>query len=209
MAHDQPTYASVPGIRVFGMMCVKPDGSLNSGIQRPLPPKRNQYFQSQLAYYQRFKKHTLSKLAAQQKTNEQQQQQSLNPIPSESSDFTTRGIHIVSSVEPENREDNLNESSEEIPSSTYDSVSSSFGSTTFTPTDTMSTESQTATITTNSISRNKRATDHEIHQPAIQNHFEIDDIEQFESSRRSKENDDWPNIPWNEISQQIRDIQWE
>lgn len=22
MSHDQPTYASVPGIRVFGMMCV-------------------------------------------------------------------------------------------------------------------------------------------------------------------------------------------
>jgi hypothetical protein len=23
MSHDQPTYASVPGIRVFGMMCVR------------------------------------------------------------------------------------------------------------------------------------------------------------------------------------------
>lgn len=24
MSHDQPTYASVPGIRVYGMMCVRP-----------------------------------------------------------------------------------------------------------------------------------------------------------------------------------------
>jgi len=40
MAHDQPTYASVPGIRVFGMMCVKP----GVPIRRPSvqPPKRFQ-----------------------------------------------------------------------------------------------------------------------------------------------------------------------
>lgn len=28
MSHDQPTYASVPGIRVYGMMCVKPTTSV-------------------------------------------------------------------------------------------------------------------------------------------------------------------------------------
>lgn len=26
MSHDQPTYASVPGIRVYGMMCVTKNG---------------------------------------------------------------------------------------------------------------------------------------------------------------------------------------
>lgn len=36
MSHDQPTYASVPGIRVYGMMCVQ-------GIRRgrPLRQTRN------------------------------------------------------------------------------------------------------------------------------------------------------------------------
>ncbi|XP_045775717.1 protein esc1 [Maniola jurtina] len=31
MSHDQPTYASVPGIRVYGMMCVRPTASYHSG----------------------------------------------------------------------------------------------------------------------------------------------------------------------------------
>lgn len=39
MAHDQPTYASVPGIRVFGMMCVKPGVKVRRPTQ---PPKRYQ-----------------------------------------------------------------------------------------------------------------------------------------------------------------------
>lgn len=36
MSHDQPTYASVPGIRVYGMMCVQPTRSTQStiGIER-------------------------------------------------------------------------------------------------------------------------------------------------------------------------------
>ncbi|XP_017101360.2 uncharacterized protein dsx-c73A [Drosophila bipectinata] len=40
MAHDQPTYASVPGIRVFGMMCVKPGYSVRKPSNQP--PKRYQ-----------------------------------------------------------------------------------------------------------------------------------------------------------------------
>ncbi|XP_026847366.1 uncharacterized protein PB18E9.04c [Drosophila persimilis] len=40
MAHDQPTYASVPGIRVFGMMCVKPGYSIRKPSSQP--PKRYQ-----------------------------------------------------------------------------------------------------------------------------------------------------------------------
>uniref|UniRef100_A0A1B0GHM1 Uncharacterized protein n=2 Tax=Lutzomyia longipalpis TaxID=7200 RepID=A0A1B0GHM1_LUTLO len=39
MSHDQPTYASVPGIRVFGMMCVKPGYFVKHPTQSQ-PPKR-------------------------------------------------------------------------------------------------------------------------------------------------------------------------
>lgn len=184
MAHDQPTYASVPGIRVFGMMCVKPSGEANNGyhIQRPVPPKRNQYIsQSQPSYYNRFKKHTLSKNSAQQKTNENLSTQS-----SESADFTTRGISIVPAT-LEAREDESNENSdEEIPSSTFDSTSTSY-STTFSSTDSVQTEPATDTS-----SRKKRDTH--------------DDM--TESSSRNNR-DDWPDIPWDEISQQIKDIQWD
>lgn len=189
MAHDQPTYASVPGIRVFGMMCVKPSGEVNNGyhIQRPVPPKRNQYYQSQSSYYNRFKKHTLSKLTAQQKTNENGS--NLSTQSSDSADFTTRGISIVP-ANTEAREDELNESSnegDEIPSSTFDTLSSSY-STTISSTDSVPTESVTDTT-----SRKKR---------------NIDESTTFESSSRIKRSD-WPDIPWDEISQQIKDIQWD
>lgn len=196
MAHDQPTYASVPGIRVFGMMCVKPTGEVNTSlhIQRPVPPKRNQYFQSQTSYYNRFKKHTLSKLSGQQKTNENGA--SLSTQPSESADFTTRGISVIPS-NSENREDVSNGSSEEeeeIPSSTFDASSSSY-STTFSSTDSVPTEPATETS-----SRKKRNT--------ADDKNVTDESAMFESSSRSKR-DDWPDIPWDEISQQIKDIQWD
>ncbi|XP_026749876.2 zonadhesin [Galleria mellonella] len=32
MSHDQPTYASVPGIRVYGMVCVRPTTPYNAGF---------------------------------------------------------------------------------------------------------------------------------------------------------------------------------
>lgn len=194
MAHDQPTYASVPGIRVFGMMCVKPTGEVNTSlhIQRPVPPKRNQYFQSQTSYYNRFKKHTLSKQSAQQKTNENGS--NLSTQSSDSADFTTRGISIIPS-NSETREDVSNENSdeEEIPSSTLDSASSSY-STTFSSTDSVP-ATEPATETSN---RQKRDV------------VDDDDDESvmFESNSRSKR-DDWPDIPWDEINQQIKDIQWD
>lgn len=230
MAHDQPTYASVPGIRVFGMMCNKPDdGVVSHGIQRPAPPKRNQYFQAQSSYYQRFKKHTLSKLTAQQKTNGEQSvppsslSSSLNSnnniqSPTQqsaelsSSDFTTRGINIVSGQPAENREDEdeSNESSKEISSSTYDSLSSSYGTTTDTidalPTDSIAT----------SVSRGKRTIEISNHFDSAESDDELDEMDGnggtfSESSRLNKNNndDDWPSIAWDEISQQIQDIQWD
>lgn len=196
MAHDQPTYASVPGIRVFGMMCVKPSGETNNGyhIQRPVPPKRNQYIQSQSSYYNRFKKHTLSKpLPAQQKTNENNS--NIATQSSESADFTTRGISIVP-AEAETREDVSNESlevDEEVPSSTFDASSSSY-STTFSSTDSVSTEPAT-----DATSRKKRSAFEDATDSNAPNN---------ESSSRNKR-DDWPDIPWEEISQQIKDIQWD
>lgn len=195
MAHDQPTYASVPGIRVFGMMCVKPSGETNNGfhIQRPVPPKRNQYIQSQSSYYNRFKKHTLTKLPAQQKTTENNS--NIATQSSDSADFTTRGISIVP-AEAETREDASNESSEtdeEVPSSTFDASSSSY-STTFSSTDSVATEPAT-----DATSRMKRSTFE---------HATDNDAPDYGSSSRNKR-DDWPDIPWDEISQQIKDIHWD
>lgn len=191
MAHDQPTYASVPGIRVFGMMCVKPTGEVeNNGynFQQSEPPKRNQYHQSQSSYYNRFKKHTLSKLSAQQKINENAS--NLSTQSSDAADFTTRGISIIPS-NSENREEVSNESSEEeVPSSTFDASASSY-STTFSSTDSATTDAATDTP-----SRKKRDID-------LANERAM-----FQSSSQTKR-DGWPDIPWNEISQQIKDIQWD
>lgn len=189
MAHDQPTYASVPGIRVFGMMCVKPGGEVNNDIpiQRPTPPKRNQYHQSQQSYYNRFKKHTLSKLAAQQKTNE-----NLSTQTSDSSDFTTRGISIVPDSS-ETREDDMN-SEEEYPSSTFDASSTSFSTTT------SSTDSLLTEQSTDLPNRKKRSADELPESDAAD--------PMFESNSRTKK-DNWPSIPWDEIRQQIEGIQWD
>lgn len=202
MAHDTPTYASVPGIRVFGMMCVEPTDEVNNAyrIQRPIPPKRNQYHQTQTSYYNRYKKHTMSKLSAQQKTNENGS--NLSTQSSDSADFTTRGISIIPGKlesreeEEEQQEEESNGISgeggeEEVPSSTFDTFSSSFSTTLSSVTDSIPTESATDTS-----SRKKRHTD------------TADTSAIYESSSRNKRND-WPDIPWDEISQQIKNIQWD
>lgn len=58
MAHDQPTYASVPGIRVFGMMCVKPGvGATTKRKPPPQAPKRdaiNQYGNGATTYQTKY-----------------------------------------------------------------------------------------------------------------------------------------------------------
>lgn len=45
MSHDQPTYASVPGIRVYGMMCVNKNyntpSTTPSSSKRRARPLRN------------------------------------------------------------------------------------------------------------------------------------------------------------------------
>lgn len=204
MAHDQPTYASVPGIRVFGMMCVKPTADTHNGyhIQRPAPPKRNQYYQTQTSYYNRFKKHTLSKLTgAQQKTNENgpnlstQSSDSLSP----SSDFTTRGISIIPASET--REDELNtEDADAVPSTTFDAMASSY-STTISSTDSIPTEQ-----VTDATSRTKRDTTN------MDDDFMINDDDtdgMIKESRSQLDQDEWPSIPWDEISEQIKNIQWD
>lgn len=232
MAHDQPTYASVPGIRVFGMMCVKPtEQSIASQYApRPSPPqKQNQYVPpaSPSSYYQRLQKLTLNKLA-QHKASEKP-----SSLATDTSDFTTRGIHIVSSPYvrdgPENREEPSDDGNvtDDLTSSTFETVSSSIATTTtpFITTDTMSTDSSVAattitgsssssssgsneqTITTDAISRSKRATVLDLEQLFNK---PITSIRKSRSTQTDvDDDDDWPNMPWDEISQQIRDIQWE
>lgn len=41
MSHDQPTYASVPGIRVYGMMCVNPAANVTKRRGRPMRVSRS------------------------------------------------------------------------------------------------------------------------------------------------------------------------
>lgn len=71
MAHDQPTYASVPGIRVFGMMCIKPGAGANRN-KPPQVPKRDGIHQ----YQQQQQQHV--------KQTYQQQYQSHQPQPQSS-----------------------------------------------------------------------------------------------------------------------------
>lgn len=56
MAHDQPTYASVPGIRVFGMMCVKPNSvstrTPSPSAYKPSAVKQSPYRPPTTAYQQ-------------------------------------------------------------------------------------------------------------------------------------------------------------
>lgn len=54
MAHDQPTYASVPGIRVFGMMCVKPGGGVSTKRKPPQAPKRDPYNNGATTYQTKY-----------------------------------------------------------------------------------------------------------------------------------------------------------
>lgn len=207
MAHDQPTYASVPGIRVFGMMCVKPTNDAHNGyhIQRPAPPKRNQYYQTQSSYYNRFKKHTLSKLTgAQQKTNENGPNLSTQSSDSlSSSDFTTRGISIIP-ANSETREDELNtEDGDAVPSTTFDAMSSSY-STTLSSTDSIPTEA-----ITDATSRTKRDTNN-MDDDFMNNDDDDADVDGvIKQSRSQSDQDDWPSIPWDEISEQIKNIQWD
>lgn len=44
MSHDQPTYASVPGIRVYGMMCVRPTTAYHSGQYYGIEYRINKMF---------------------------------------------------------------------------------------------------------------------------------------------------------------------
>lgn len=201
MAHDQPTYASVPGIRVFGMMCVKPTSDTHIGyhIQRPAPPKRNQYYQTQSSYYNRFKKHTLSKLTgAQQKTNENAPNLSTQSSEALSGDFTTRGISIIP-ADSETREDELNTEDVDtaVPSTTFDALSSTY-STTISSTDSIPTEPATDASST----RTKRDTS-----KMDDNDHMIDD--DMNIGRSQPDQDEWPSIPWDELSEQIKNIRWD
>lgn len=212
MAHDQPTYASVPGIRVFGMMCVKP--STFSAYRRPLlpqPPKRNQHFQIQSPYYQRYKKHATVKPTAQSGSDVSSQSSDL-------SEFTTRSL---STAGPETREGDdgmeMDESSDER-TSTVEAIATTLfdnaSPTTTIPTTDASIETTASDDTSNS--RVKRMIDAmEIASDNFASDLDMDDDETdpfFISNthqRQRRDTDDWPDIPWDEVSQQIQQIQWD
>lgn len=223
MAHDQPTYASVPGIRVFGMMCVKPSGFNSAVYRRPLvsqPPKRNQHFQVQSPYYQRYKKHATVKPTPQSKIDVSSQS-------NDYSEFTTRGL---STVEPETREGDddidLDEITEERTSTLEATVTTSLDSST-SPTTISTSDASIETTDTddNYNSRVKRmidamdaasdnfATNIDMNDDTDDDHDNVanGDVLFFTSSRRQRRSntDDWPDIPWDEVSQQIQQIQWD
>lgn len=217
MAHDQPTYASVPGIRVFGMMCVKPSGYNNAVYRRPLapqPPKRNQHFQVQSPYYQRYKKHATVKPTSQSK-------QDVSSQSSDYSEFTTRGL---STMGPETREGDdggieLDEITEERTSTLEATATTSLDSTS--PTTISSTDASIETTDSddNLNSRVKRMIDAMDAASDTIASFDLNDEDDddedladvfFSSSRRQRRStDDWPDIPWDEVSQQIQQIQWD
>lgn len=207
MAHDQPTYASVPGIRVFGMMCVKPANYGNGVIRRPQssPPKRNQQFQPQSPYYQRYKKHATVMPPSQSRTEVADS----GSKQTEYTDFTTRGINS-DSMTPENREAddiNLDEITEER-TSTLDATSTSTVDTTITPNDSAERAEDETANDENGNSRVKRMIDAF---SDSSDRFNDDDENETEflSSRNSRSTDDWPDIPWDEIRKQINDIKWD
>lgn len=214
MAHDQPTYASVPGIRVFGMMCVKPSGFNSAVYRRPLvpqPPKRNQQFQVQSPYYQRYKKHATVKPTPQSKTDVSSQS-------NDYSEFTTRGL---STSEPETREGegdiDLDEITEERTSTLEATATTSLDSTSPTTTSTMDATIETTEGDDNLNSRVKRMIDAmDAASDNIATEFDMDDddnddVDAFltSSRRQSRNTADWPDIPWDEVSQQIQQIQWD
>lgn len=212
MAHDQPTYASVPGIRVFGMMCVKPSGFNGAVYRRPLvsqPPKRNQHFQVQSPYYQRYKKHATVKPTPQSKSDVSSQ-------PNDYSEFTTRGL---STAGPETREGGdddmeLDEMTDER-ISTLDATGTTLSDIT-SPT-TMSTTDASIETTDGDENLNSRvkrmidAMDSASGNIATDTDMGDDAIDAFfaNSRRQRRSTDDYPDIPWDEVSQQIQQLQWE
>lgn len=213
MAHDQPTYASVPGIRVFGMMCVKPTNFNSAVYRRPLvpqPPKRNQHFQVQSPYYQRYKKHATVKPTSQSKSDVSSQA-------NDYSEFTTRGL---STVGPETREGDddieLDETAEER-TTTLDAIATtSLDSSSLTTISSTDASIETTDSNENLNSRVKRmidAMDDAASDNIANDGEDMEDVDIdafFKSHRRQRRSiDDWPDIPWDEVSQQIQQLQWD
>lgn len=203
MAHDQPTYASVPGIRVFGMMCVKPTSFGTTFVRRPqspLPPKRNQQFQTQSSYYQRYKKHATVGPSVSTKLD---------------AEFTTRGL--------ENREGDdieLSASNEETAATmttTFDSSSMTTDSTTLMYDSNEENESTVddndAEVTTIDDDDDGTTENRRIRRMISDSsdRFSHDDNDEYDSSRRQsrRSTNDWPDIPWDEVREQMKNIQWD
>lgn len=210
MAHDQPTYASVPGIRVFGkshsclftcllfgvesftnvtltilagMMCVKP-GNTNNLVRKPQPPKRDQYQQS--PYYQRYKKHaTNSPYPESERMSRQTDFSDSSTIPTISSGQPTESYANDAdqeAVDEGRAVDDLNALPQEVQTRIKRMIDQ-------------------LSVNTNSISRQSRS---------IADGQQATVEEEDDSSRRSNSfnNDLWPDVSWHEINKQIGDIHW-
>lgn len=184
MAHDQPTYASVPGIRVFGMMCVKP-GNTNVVIRKPAPPKRDQYQQS--PYYQRYKKHATMSPTENDRVSRQTDiaDMATSATISDRADDHTSTFDDNTSMPVDNDEpsEDLNALPQEIETRIKRMIDQ-------------------LNVNTNSISRQSRSIVDGDGEEA--SHDEA-------SSRNSNSyiNDIWPDVSWPEINKQIGDIHWE
>lgn len=239
MAHDQPTYASVPGIRVFGMMCVKPIGLPSIGIRRPAyqPPK--QYPQQQSPYFQRYKKHATmappkTSTASSERTSRQQ---------TDFTEYTTKGTTTTVALNGTSDSGELvtvydSDDITEERTSTLDATSAAFDST-VTVNASSSEEIEdddnyTSPLNGHALpheieSRVKRMIDEisansrfsRINDENMDDENFVDSFEHEEStidddssstnsrSRSSRSTDDWPDIPWHEVSEQIKHIQWD
>lgn len=199
MAHDQPTYASVPGIRVFGkyaycpfvfverliiillrpigMMCVKP-GNNNSVVRKPTvppPPKRDPYHQS--AYYQRYKKHATNSPYPEsdrisRQTDFDEAPTSPTTITTESTENVTASVNTIDANQPPQ---DLNALPQEIQTRIKRMIDQ---------------------LNVNTNNRQRRSIDDD----------DEDDDDDDVSSRSSFNNEMWPDVSWHEINRQIGDI---
>lgn len=183
MAHDQPTYASVPGIRVFGMMCVKP-GNVNNLIRKPQPPKRDHYQQS--PYYQRYKKHaTMSPSPEHERISRQTDFSDLSTVPSVTTNepnddgYTeTVDTDTITSTDESQPVEDLNALPQEVQTRIKRMIDQ-------------------LNVNTNSISRERRS---------IADNENNDDSDDVASRRSSFNSEMWPDVSWHEINKQIGDI---
>ena len=199
MAHDQPTYASVPGIRVFGMMCVKPNANFNTK-RKPLPPVRDQY-QSPSPYYQRYKKHATAPAQTVTERISRQtdfEKMDLGSVP------TTRAT-TIDAAEPRDAGTTLEwNTTPDQPSTTEQSTEGTTGSTVERNAMTHEIENRIKRMI-EQLNTNERHSRHTRSIPFVGTAEEI-----HRATRQSTSDaTDWPDVSWPKIRKQMSDIHWD